>query len=179
MDVSAILGLTTTTAVVGGVVFGGWQLWVAARTRSTQIYLHMLETLYSPELIDGLMALREVPSGLSVAQLQARLADRWNEGFTAMVTFDGLGVLVYRGELSFRVADAFFHQSISLVWEKWRAAITDLRVERGDERLAEYLQWLAENQSVARIDPVRPAYLEPRRVRSRSKSVREPQAQIV
>lgn len=165
MDLGAVLSLTTTTAVVGGVGFAGWQLWVAARTRSTQIYLHMLETLYSPQLVDGLMALREVPDGLSVAELQARLGGRWNDAFTTMVTFDGLGLLVHRGELSFSVADAFFHHSVSLVWEKWRAAITDLRVERRDERLAEYLQWLAERQSLARADPARPAYLTARRIR--------------
>lgn len=162
MDLAAILNLATTIAVVGGVAFGGWQLWLAARTRSTQISLHMLETLYSPELVDGIMALRGLPDGLPAAELEQRLGERWNNAFTAMATFDGLGMLVYRGELSFRVADDFFHHSVSLVWERSRAAVADIRVERRDERVLEYLQWLAERQERTPASAVAPAYLTAR-----------------
>ena len=162
MDLALILNLATTTAVVGGVIFGAWQLRVAARTRATQIALHMMETLYSPQMVDGLMSLRAVPDGLSVADLEKQLGDHWNNAFAAMTTFDAMGMLVYRGELSFTVADDFFHHSVALVWEKCRRAAVDVRVERGDERLLEYLQWLAEKQKASPDHAARPAYLTAR-----------------
>ena len=52
--------------------------------------------------------------------------------------------------------------SVALVWDKTRNAVADLRVERGSERLAEYLQWLAEQQGASHVQSQRPAYLTSR-----------------
>ncbi len=158
MDLGLLLNLATTAAVVGGVLFAAWQLRLAARTRATQICLHMMETLYSSEIVDGMMALWALPDGLPAEELRKRLAGHWSNAFATMVTFDGLGMLVYRRELPFRIADDFFRHSVSLVWEKVRTAADDIRAERRDERALEYLQWLAEQMGVERQQPAVPAY---------------------
>ena len=157
MDLGTILNLATTIAVVGGVAFGAWQLWLAARTRTTQISLHLMEMLYSRDLVDGLTALLDLPDGLPRAELQKRLGERWDNAFMAMTTFDGLGLLVHQGEISFGAADDFFHHSVSVVWTKTRTAILELRAERQDETVMDWLQWLAEQQQTRRHRK-RPAY---------------------
>ena len=53
MDLPTALNLATTAAVVGGVIFGGWQIRVAARARQTQISLHLMEVLYARDLMEG------------------------------------------------------------------------------------------------------------------------------
>ncbi len=159
MGLTLFLSVATTTAVVGGVLFAAWQLRVAARTRATQICLHMMEMLNSPQIVDGLMALRPLPDGLGLIELQKRLGSHWNNVFATLVTFDGMGMLVYRRELPFRVADDFFHHSVLLVWGKCRTAAADIRQERNDERVLEYFQWVAEQMAAGRAAPNRPAYL--------------------
>lgn len=160
MDFGTILNLATTAAVVGGVAFGGWQLRMAARNRTTQISLSLMQTLYSRDLIDGVVALRDVPEGLSLKQLQEHLGDNWPYAFRAFVTMDGIGLLVFRREIDPGFADDFFHHTVVTVWAGMSAAIRDVRAERQDESVGEWLQWLAESQDKLRKNGARkPAYL--------------------
>jgi hypothetical protein len=147
MNLAMILNLATTVAVVGGVGFGAWQLLVAARTRTTQISLHMLEMLNSPQLIDGLTTLHELPEGLGLVELRSRAGAQWGNVFRAISTFDGLGILVHRGEIGLGFADDFFHYSVAVVWSKTRGAIADIRTERNSDEPFQWLERLAERQS--------------------------------
>lgn len=147
MNLATVLNLATTIAVVGGVGFGAWQLLVATRARTTQISLHMLEMTNSPQLIDGLTVLHELPEGLGLAELRSRTGAQWGNVFRAISTFDGLGILVFRGEIGLGFVDDFFHYSVAVVWSKSRAAIADIRKERNSDEPFQWLEWLAEQQS--------------------------------
>ena len=76
MDIPLALNIATTAAVVGGVIFGAWQIRAAAKARTTQVSLHLIEMLYSPDLMAGQTALLNVPEGLSWPELQTQLGDR-------------------------------------------------------------------------------------------------------
>lgn len=144
MDLPLTLNIATTVAVVGGVMFGAWQIHVAAKARTTQVSLQLVEMLYSRNLIEGLSALHDVPEGLSWKELQARLGDRWTTVFALINTLDGLGILVFRKEVAHDVADDFFHHTIAIVWQKTRAAIIDRRrQEPGRENSFRFLELLA------------------------------------
>ncbi len=146
MDLPLALNIATTTAVVGGVIFGAWQIRVAAKARATQVSLQLVEMLYSRDLIEGLSALNDVPEGLSWRQLQAQLGDSWIAVFTAINTLDGLGILVSRKEVAPDVADDFFHHAVATVWGKTSAAIIERRQLPGRETSFRFLQQLAEAQ---------------------------------
>ncbi|HEX4301654.1 MAG TPA: hypothetical protein VHZ78_02600 [Rhizomicrobium sp.] len=148
MDIALALNIATTIAVVGGVVFGAWQIRVAAKARDTQVSLHLMEMLYSRDLIEGLAALHDVPDGLAWQDLQIQLGGRWTAVFTLINTLDGLGILVLRKEVAHDVADDFFHHAVSIVWQKTRAAIVERRREPGRETSFRFLEQLAAAQSV-------------------------------
>jgi hypothetical protein len=151
MDLSMILNIATTAAVVGGVIFGAWQIRVATRARETQISLQLVEMLQTRVLIEGLSALQNLPEGLGWDELQSQLGERWTSAFTAINSLDGLGILVFRGEVSMRVADDFFHHAVSEVWKKSRAAIIERRqYVSGRETAFQFLEWLSENQAAFR-----------------------------
>src|ERR1700748_3096736 len=114
MDIALALNIATTVAVVGGVIFGAWQIRVAAKARATQVSLQLVEMLYSRDLMDGLVALHGVPDGLSWNDLQTQLGDRWTAVFTLINTLDGLGILVWRKEVTHEVADDFFHHTVAI-----------------------------------------------------------------
>jgi hypothetical protein len=152
MDLPTALNMATTAAVVGGVVFGGWQIRVAARTRQTQISLHLMEVLYARDLMEGLSALNDLPEGLMWNEMQVQLAERWYLVFTLIQTLDGLGILVRRGEVALAVSDDFFHHAVAIVWKKSQAAILERRTSPGRETTFEFLEWLANEQESFRAE---------------------------
>jgi hypothetical protein len=148
MDIALALNIATTVAVVGGVVFGAWQIRVAAKARTTQVSLQLVEMLYSRDLIEGLTALHDVPEGLSWQDLRAGLGERWTAVFALINTLDGLGILVFRKEVSPDVADDFFHHTVLTVWRKTGAAIVDRRQrEPGRDTSFRFLELLAKAQA--------------------------------
>lgn len=152
MDLPTVLNVATTAAVVGGVIFGGWQIRLAARNRQTQISLHLMEVLYARDLMEGLSALNDLPGGLTWSGMQAQLAERWYLVFTLIQTLDGLGILVRRGEVALAVSDDFFHHAVEIVWQKSRAAILERRRSPGRETTFEFLEWLAKRQETFRAE---------------------------
>ena len=147
MDLALALNVATTTAVVGGVVFGAWQVRVGAKARVTQVSLQLVEMLYSRDLMEGLSALNELPDGLSWQEMQSKLGERWTAVFTLIGTLDGVGILVFRKEVAPQVADDFFHHAVEVVWSKTRTAIADRRRRPGRETSFHFLEWLAEAQA--------------------------------
>ena len=152
MDLPTALNMATTTAVVGGVIFGGWQIRVAARTRQTQISLHLMDVLYARDLMEGLSALNDLPEGLSWSEMQVQLAERWYQVFALIQTLDGLGILVRRREVALAVSDDFFHHAVAIVWQKSQAAILERRMIPGRETTFEFLEWLAKRQATFRAE---------------------------
>jgi hypothetical protein len=147
MDIALALNIATTIAVVGGVIFGAWQIRVAAKARATQVSLQLVEMLYSRDLMEGLSVLQGVPEGLSWRELQTQLGDRWTAVFTLINTLDGLGILVFHKEVPPDVADDFFHHAVATVWEKTRAAIVERRQQPGRETSFRFLELLAAAQA--------------------------------
>ena len=147
MDLPLALNIATTVAVVGGVIFGAWQIRAAAKARTTQVSLHLVEMLNSRDLIEGLSALNDVSEGLSWRELQTRLGDHWTAVFTLINTLDGLGILVFRKEVAHEVADDFFHHAVAIAWQKTRAAIVERRRQPGRETSFRFLELLATAQA--------------------------------
>jgi hypothetical protein len=150
MDLTTALNAATTTAVVGGVIFGAWQIRVATHACTTQISLQLIEMLQARDLSEGLTTLIDLPEGLSWGEMRARLGDSWFAVLTLINALDGLGILVYRREVSQRVADDFFHHAVSEVWTKSQTAILERRRSPGRETGFQFLEWLAESQRVFR-----------------------------
>ncbi|MEI9930442.1 MAG: hypothetical protein WDM89_07780 [Rhizomicrobium sp.] len=147
MDIALALNIATTCAVVGGVVFGAWQIRVAAKARTTQVSLQLIEMLYSRDLMEGLSALNDLQDGLSWQELKTQLGERWTAVFTLINTLDGVGILVFRKEVAYDVADDFFHHAVAIVWQKTRAAIVERRQQRGRETGFRFLELLAAAQA--------------------------------
>jgi hypothetical protein len=151
MDLALVLNIATTAAVVGGVVFGAWQIRIASRARQTEISLRLIQMLQTRDLTEGLSVLQQVPEGLGWVQLQSHLGNGWPSAFAAINTLDGLGILVFRREVSPQIADDFFHHAVSEVWKKSRSAILERRqTQSGRETAFQFLEWLAESQTTFR-----------------------------
>ena len=59
-------------------------------------------------------------------------------------TWESIGVLVFRGEVSIDLVDDFFSGPIVVSWRKLQSYFFDERRETGRETVGEWFQWLAE-----------------------------------
>jgi hypothetical protein len=159
VDIALALNALTTLAVVGGVVFAAWQIRVASKTRTTEVTLQVLQMLHNLQLTEGILALLDVPDGLNATELRKALGERWNRAFHAIIMLDGLGLLVYRGEVNTELADDFFKHSVWIAWEKFKIAALEMRKQQSDSAF-EWLQWLAEAQLKRSVRNRVPAYLQ-------------------
>ena len=160
MDFNSFSNLISSVAVFSGVVFAGWQLRITSQQRTTEASLQMMQSLRSQEFVDGIMALYDLPEGLSAAETQRQLGEKWERAMLAMMNVDALGLLVYRGEIDAKLADDFFKSTVQIVWRKLRSTIAQVRENLGDARTAEWLQWLAEEQDRMHASAPKPAYIK-------------------
>ncbi len=146
MDVALTLNFVSTLSLLGALVFAGWQLHFAHKQRSRESSLQLMQSLRSLEFVEGVIQIAELPDGLSRAEITKRLGGEPGKAWLACMCLDGLGVMVYRGEVNFELAEDFFKNSIAIVWRKLETAITELRKEQHSETIYEWLQWLAKKQ---------------------------------
>ncbi len=86
-----------------------------------------------------------------------------------MATWEGLGILVFDGEVSLETVDDFYSATIDQSWRKLRQFVQELRSATVRDTRWEWFQWLAERmrEREASSPPI-PAYVEYRdRIRRR------------
>jgi len=58
-------------------------------------------------------------------------------------TFESIGYLVFRHEISIELVDNFFGGAIVLYWKKFKNYFIELRITSKRENYGEWVQWLA------------------------------------
>jgi hypothetical protein len=153
MDLATALNIAPTTAVVGGDIFGAWHIRVATRARETQISLQRVEMLQTRDLIEGLSSPQEVPEGVGWREIQSQRGDQWFSAFALINALDGLGILVFRREVSPPGRRRFFPSCGLGCLEGVRSAILERWQTAGRETAFQFLEWLAESQVAFRERP--------------------------
>jgi hypothetical protein len=81
--------------------------------------------------------------------------------YTLMSTWESLGILLCRGEVSLDLVDDFFSGPIMLSWQLFQGYVMDVRRRTGRETFYEWFQWLAERMEEREAaQPPIPAYVE-------------------
>ena len=64
--------------------------------------------------------------------------------YALMTTWESLGILIHRGEMSIELVDDFFSGPITVSWRKLQSQVFGEREALGRETVGEWFQWLAE-----------------------------------
>jgi hypothetical protein len=80
-----------------------------------------------------------------------------------MTTWESLGILMFRQEVTLDLLDDFYSGPIVLFWRKLRRYVEELRRIGGRETYFEWFQWLAERlaDQETQLEPI-PAHIEHR-----------------
>ena len=159
MTTSTILQAIATATFVAGALFTMVQLQHGRRAREREVALEILRLIQTPQFTRALRLMYDLEPGLSRTEVEARLGDDMNFVYSMMITWESLGVLVFRRQLDLQLVDDFVSGSLLLSWRKLERYVREERTARGRETLLEWFQWLAERMTEREARaPVVPAY---------------------
>ncbi len=160
MNATVLLQAVATATFVAGALFTVVQLRHARRAREREVALEMLRLLHTPHFARALRLMYDLEPGLSRDEIERRLASDMDIVYSMMISWESLGVLVYRRQLDLQLVDDFVSGSLLLSWRKLERYVKDERAARGRDTLLEWFQWLAERMIERETkSPVVPAYV--------------------
>jgi hypothetical protein len=161
VDLSNIANLVNAVAVTAGVAFAATQIRDYRRQRRREAMLELVRSFQSPTFTTALRRINSLPDGASLEQIRERLGpDGEDATFLIGLTWESLGVLVFRREITIDLMDDFFSGAISISWRKLQRFVDEDRLAVNRETAWEWFQWLAERMiEHERRSPPTPAHV--------------------
>jgi len=98
----------------------------------------------TPEQYRALTVLINLPDTITAEQLLAMPRQDIDAIYQMFGTWESLGILVYRGEVSLEMVDDFFGGPILFSWQKLLPLVQYYRARFKRESVNEWFQWLVE-----------------------------------
>jgi len=171
MDISNIANLINALAVTAGVIFAAAQIRYYRQRRRREAMLELVRSFQSPAFTSALRRVLSLPDGADAQKIREMLGpDGEDAVYLVSLTWESLGVLVFRREVTLDLVDDFFSGPILLSWQKLKVYSEDWRRTLNRETGNEWFHWLAERMMEReKLSPPVPAYIahrtwrEPRR----------------
>jgi hypothetical protein len=161
MGVDATLNLVTTITVIFGVMFAVFEVLHMRARRRQNAALALVASYQTPAFSKAIVKALDVPDAVSRAELERRLGDDGDGAFLLMTTWESLGILVHKREVSLELVEDFFSGPISVSWTKYQKVVEEMREKLGRDTYFEWFQWLAERvQEHESSAPAIPAHIE-------------------
>jgi hypothetical protein len=160
---SVVADVVNAGAVTVGVAFAATQLVDLRRQRKRDAMLALVRSFQSADFTTALRRVNSLPDGADRATIRATLgADGEDQVFLVGLTWESLGVLVFRREVTLDLIDDFFSGAIVLSWRKLHTYVEEDRRDLERETVWEWFQWLhdrmAERESTTKAVPAHIAH---------------------
>ena len=145
MNWSVIADVVNAAAVTIGVVFAASQLFDIRKQRQREAMLGLVRSFQSADFTTALRRVNSLPDDADRATIRSTLgSDGEDQVFLVGLTWESLGVLVFRREVTMDLIDDFFSGAIVLSWRKLHTFVEEDRRDLGRETVWEWFQWLSE-----------------------------------
>lgn len=144
MELSTILELITTVSVMAAGIFAGVQIIQFKKQRARESAIQMLRSTQTPEFMDAVHILFNVPENLSKKQIEDFVGDKMNSVLVMFGAFESIGYLVFRHDISLELVANFFGGAIVMFWKKFKNYFIELRTTSKRENYGEWVQWLSD-----------------------------------
>jgi hypothetical protein len=161
MDISTIANLINAIAVTAGVIFAAAQIRQYRQRRQRDAMLELVRSFQSPAFTAALRRVLSLPDGANSAKIREVLGpDGEDAVYLVSLTWESLGVLVYRREVTLDLVDDFFSGPLVISWQKLKVYSEEWRRTLNRETGNEWFHWLAERMlEREKTSPPIPAYL--------------------
>lgn len=147
MDLVGAAEIVSAAAVLVGFGFAFSETRRYRRLKARESALELVKSYQTPEFAVAITRLIDLPGGLSKAELEQRLGEDMRFVSLLMTTWESLGVLTYRQEVSLDLLEDFYSGPITLSWLKLRRLVEEMRRVGGRDTYFEWFQWLAERMA--------------------------------
>jgi len=167
MDISTIANLINAIAVTAGVIFAAAQIRQYRQRRQRDAMLELVRSFQSPAFTAALRRVLSLPDGADSAKIREVLGpDGEDAVYLVSLTWESLGVLVYRREVTLDLVDDFFSGPLVISWQKLKVYSEEWRRTLKRETGNEWFHWLAERMlEREKTSPPIPAYVAHRQWR--------------
>lgn len=168
MDIVGVAEIVSAVAVLFGFGFAVSEVMRYRKRKAWESALAIVNSYLTPDVARTITLLVDIPEGLSKKELTELLKDDMHLISLIMATWETMGILAYRREVSLELLDDFFSGPIVLSWQKLQAYVKELRVASDRDTYFEWFQWVAERmlERESRRSPI-PAHIEHREWRER------------
>ncbi len=150
--------LITLITILVGLSFAAMELRQLRSEQESQTVLQLFETIRSDEYIHVNTLLDGIPNGLSATELKSRLSrDELDQILQLQLTWEAIGVLVYRRDVSIEWINELFRFNILRSWDKLSVLTYADREETGYSGINEWHEWLVDRLRSLE-DSTEPAY---------------------
>ncbi len=162
MSLAAVIELIAAIAVFAGLIFAALELRHFRQSREREAALQLFDTFQRRDFVRGLRLISELPEDrYSAEKIIETLGEDMDKVFYVISAFEGLGVLVQRGEVKLDLVEDFFSGVILETWRKVKPYVEWNREKSKRGTFNEYNQWLVERIMANEAKkPVIPAYEE-------------------
>src|ERR1700747_3550148 len=143
MDISTIANLINAIAVTAGVIFAAAQIRQYRQRRQRDAMLVLVRSFQSPAFTAAYRRVLALPDGDDAAKIREVLGpDGEDAVYLVSLTWESLGVLVFRREITLDLVDDFFSGPIVLSWQKLKVYSEEWRRTLNRETGNEWFHWL-------------------------------------
>jgi hypothetical protein len=161
MDIPTIANLVNAIAVTAGVIFAAAQITQYRQRRHRDAMLELVRSFQSPAFTSALRRVLSLPDGANAEKIRQVLGpDGEDAVYLVSLTWESLGILVFRREVTLDLIDDFFSGPILLSWQKLKLYCEEWRIAQKRETGSEWFHWLAEKMMEReKLLPPVPAYI--------------------
>src|SRR5213082_1529694 len=145
MDISTLANLINAIAVTAGVIFAAAQIRHYRQRRQRDAMLELVRSFQSPAFTAALRRVLSLPDGADAANIREVLGADGEDAVVYLVslTWESLGVLVFRREVTLDLVDDFFSGPLITSWQKLNVYSQEWRRILKPDTGNEWFHWLA------------------------------------
>ncbi|MBK9926535.1 MAG: DUF4760 domain-containing protein [Anaerolineales bacterium] len=144
MNLSNLIQIISTIAMTLGIVFGVLNLRNFQASRKREAAILMLNSFQTMEFVRGLLYIFDLPDNATNEDFENLPEDKFMTIYLVLGTWERLGILVFRNEISVDLVDDAFSGPIIQSWTKLGKYVEAFRARVNRETGFEWFQWLAE-----------------------------------
>lgn len=159
MEISTLLNVLSTVALIGALLFAALQVRAASRNRDEQAAIAIINTAQSDAWTRALHLLHTIPFGASASDIDALGIEVGRAIEDIGIRVETIGYMVHRRIVSLEAVDDLIGGIVIFWWQRVKPYAERDRARTDNEKSYEWFQWLAERLA-ERHDLVdtRPAY---------------------
>jgi hypothetical protein len=155
LDLSSLLNLVSTAAVVGALIFTALQVRAANNTRRDQAAITLIQTTQNSSWTAALNLLLTLPENATAEYIHERGAAMERALFELSIRLEPIGYMVCCGIISLKMVDELIGGVATGIWVRSCGWTEEYRRSTNNEKFNEWVEWLADRiaERRARVHP--------------------------